>query len=77
MAVTTVSDLNGLFNTIYERALFVARERTLMASLVDVRGATGWMDRNWQSRRWTCHGPRSRRSRSVPILKPLRAGTRS
>lgn len=46
MAVTTVSDLNGLFNTIYERALFVARERTLMTSLVDVRGATGWMDRN-------------------------------
>jgi hypothetical protein len=46
MAVTTVADLNGLFNTIYERALFVARERNLMTSLVDVRGATGWMDRN-------------------------------
>ena len=46
MAVTTVSDLNGLFNTIYERALFVARERNLMTSLVDVRGAQGWMNRN-------------------------------
>ena len=46
MAVTTVSDLNGLFNTIYERALFVARERTLMAGLVDNRSATGWMTRN-------------------------------
>ena len=46
MAVTTVSDLNGLFNTIYEQALFVARERTLMAGLVDNRSATGWMTRN-------------------------------
>ncbi len=46
MAVTTVSDLNGLFNTIYERALFVARELNLMTNLVDVRGAIGWMDRN-------------------------------
>lgn len=46
MAVTTVSDLNGLFNTIYERAMFVARESNLMSSLVDVRGAGGWMNRN-------------------------------
>lgn len=45
MAVTTVSDLNGLFNTIYERALFVAREMNLMAGLVDNRSATGWMNR--------------------------------
>lgn len=45
MAVTTVSDLNSLFNTIYERALFVAREMNLMVSLVNNVGATGWMDR--------------------------------
>jgi hypothetical protein len=45
MAVTTVSDLNSLFNVIYERALFVAREQNLMASLVDNRSATGWMNR--------------------------------
>lgn len=46
MAVTKVSDLNSLFNTIYERALFVAREMNLMAALVDNRSATGWMTRN-------------------------------
>lgn len=45
MAVTQLSDLNGLFNTIYERALFVARENNLMAALVDNRSATGWMNR--------------------------------
>lgn len=45
MAVTQVSDLNSLFNTIYERALFVAREQNLMAALVDQRSATGWMTR--------------------------------
>ena len=45
MAVTQVSDLNSLFNTIYDRALFVAREQNLMANLVDNRSATGWMNR--------------------------------
>ena len=45
MAVTTVTDLNSLYNTIYERALFVAREANLMAQLVDNRSATGWMSR--------------------------------
>ena len=45
MAVTTVSDLNSLFNLIYERALFVAREMNLMTQLVNNVGATGWMDR--------------------------------
>lgn len=45
MAVTQVSDLNSLFNTIYEGALFVAREQNLMLNLVDVRDASGWMDR--------------------------------
>ena len=45
MAVTQLSDLNGLYNTIYERALFVAREMNLMAALVDQRSASGWMSR--------------------------------
>lgn len=45
MAVTTTTDLNGLYNTIYERALFVAREMNLMTQLVDNRSATGWMSR--------------------------------
>jgi len=45
MTVTTVSDLNGLFNTIYERAIFVAREQNLMSQLVDQKSATGWMNR--------------------------------
>ena len=45
MAVTTVSDLNSLYNTIYERALFVAREMNMMAALVDNRSATGRMNR--------------------------------
>lgn len=50
MAVTTVADLNGLFNTIYERALFVARESTLMTQLVNHVSATGWMTRNFSIR---------------------------
>lgn len=45
MAITALSDLNGLYNTIYERALFVAREQNLMSNLVDQRSATGWMNR--------------------------------
>lgn len=45
MAVTTVADLNSLFNLIYERAVFVAREANLMTGLVDTRSASGWMDR--------------------------------
>lgn len=45
MGVTTVADLNGLFNTIYERALFVAREANLMTGLVRNVSATGWMNR--------------------------------
>ncbi len=50
MAVTTVSDLNSLFNTIYERSLFVAREMNLMSSLVRNASATGWMTRNIATR---------------------------
>jgi len=46
MAVTQLSSLNSLFNTIYDRALFVAREMNLMVGLVDNRSATGWMNRN-------------------------------
>lgn len=45
MAVTQVSDLNSLFNTIRDGALFVARERNLMASLVTPKSANGWMNR--------------------------------
>jgi hypothetical protein len=45
MAVTTVSDLNSLFNTIYDRALFVARDQNLMSNLVTNVGAEGWMQR--------------------------------
>lgn len=45
MAVTSTSDLNSLFNTIYERAIFVARETNLMAGLVDNRSGSGWMTR--------------------------------
>jgi hypothetical protein len=45
MAVTTVSDLNSLYNNIYERSVFVARELNLMTNLVENRDATGWMTR--------------------------------
>lgn len=50
MAVTAVADLNGLFNTIYQRAAFVAREMNLMAQLVEPQSATGWMTRNISKR---------------------------
>ena len=50
MAVTTTSDLNSLFNTIYERAQFVAREMNLMTGLVRNVGSTGWMTRNISTR---------------------------
>ena len=46
MAITTVSALNSLFNTVYEDALFVAREQNIMTALVRNFGATGWMDRS-------------------------------
>jgi hypothetical protein len=45
MAITTTSDLNGLFNTIYDDAVFTARERTLMTQLVTVKGAVGYAQR--------------------------------
>lgn len=45
MGVTTVSDMNSLFNTIFEDARFVAREMNIMTQLVRNFSATGWMDR--------------------------------
>jgi len=45
MAVSKVSDLNGLFNSIYEDAMFVARETNIMANLVTQLNARGWMPR--------------------------------
>lgn len=44
-AVSKVSSLNSLFNTIYEDALFVARDTALMASLVTPYSAQGYMNR--------------------------------
>jgi len=45
MAISKVSDLNDLFNEIYEDALFVAREANIMSGLVQNLSARGWMDR--------------------------------
>lgn len=45
MAITIVADLNGLYNLIYEDALFVAREANLMVGLVRNFSATGYMAR--------------------------------
>ena len=50
MAITTTSDLNALFNTIYEDALLVAREQVIMTNLVSNYGAKGWMARTFKSR---------------------------
>jgi hypothetical protein len=46
MATTKVSDLNSLFAEIYEDAIYVARERALMPSLVTNYVARGMQDRN-------------------------------
>lgn len=45
MAITTVADLNSLYNLIYEDALFVARETNLMVGLVRNFSAVGYMAR--------------------------------
>jgi hypothetical protein len=50
MAITTVSDLNGLYNNIYERSLFVAREMNIMTNLVRQFSATGFMVRKFSVR---------------------------
>lgn len=45
MAITTTADLNSLYNLIYDRALFVARETNIMTGLVRNFSATGFMAR--------------------------------
>lgn len=45
MAVSTSSNLNSLFNTIFEDALFVAREMNMMTQLVTVYNGTGYAAR--------------------------------
>lgn len=45
MAITKISDLNSLFNLIYEDAIFVAREMNLMVNMVRNFSATGYMAR--------------------------------
>lgn len=45
MAISTTSELNSLFNDIFEDARFIAREMNIMSNLVRVFNATGWMDR--------------------------------
>ncbi|HNB50340.1 MAG TPA: hypothetical protein PK530_00275 [Anaerolineales bacterium] len=45
MAITTTTDLNSLYNTIHEDALFVARESNIMVGLVRTFSATGYMQR--------------------------------
>lgn len=50
MAITTTTALGGLFNSIYERALFAAREMNIMTSLVTNYSARGWMARNISTR---------------------------
>lgn len=50
MAITTTSDLNGLYNQIYERALFVLRESNLMVNLVSNYSANNFYTRNITTR---------------------------
>jgi hypothetical protein len=45
MAISQVSDLNSLFNSIFEDSMFVAREQNIMTSLVTNFSARGWMVR--------------------------------
>ena len=45
MAITTITDLNSLYNLIYEDALFVAREMNIMTNLVRNFSAQGYMAR--------------------------------
>lgn len=50
MAITTTADLNGLYNEIYERALFVAREANLMLGLVSQYSANNFFTRHFTIR---------------------------
>lgn len=45
MTISTIADLNGLYNLIYEDSLFVAREQNMMTGLVRNFTATGYMAR--------------------------------
>lgn len=45
MAISTVSNISGYFNNIYDDALFVAREMNMMTNLVTNYSAQGWMTR--------------------------------
>lgn len=45
MALSTTTDLNGLYNDILEGARHVARARNLMTAMVTTMGAKGWMTR--------------------------------
>lgn len=45
MTVSTVASLNSLFNTVFEDAIFVAREQNLMAGLVTNYTGTGMANR--------------------------------
>ena len=50
MAITQTSDLNSLYNQIYERALFVLRETNLMVNLVSNYSASNFYTRNITTR---------------------------
>ena len=50
MAITQTSDLNSLYNQIYERALFVLRETNLMVNLVSNYSANNFYTRNITTR---------------------------
>lgn len=50
MAITTTADLNGLYNEIYERAIFVLRESNLMVQLVSNYSANNFYTRNMTTR---------------------------
>lgn len=50
MAITTTNDLNGLYNEIYERAIFVLRESNLMVQLVSNYSANNFYTRNMTTR---------------------------
>lgn len=50
MAITKYSDISSYVSSIYERALFVAREQNLMTGLVSNFSAQGWMTRTFSIR---------------------------
>lgn len=50
MAVSTISDLNSLFNEIFEDSMFIVREQNIMTMLVRTFSAMGWQDRKFSIR---------------------------